>query len=62
MTHLYAPMLPVQLQMDSQQLTGPNNWKSVIVDSINNNRHGIVREKRERQRERERDFELGNLF
>ena len=33
MTHLYAPMLPVQLQMDRHQI-GPKKWKTVVVDSI----------------------------
>ena len=51
MTHLYAPMLPVQLQMDRQQ-TGPKKWKTVIIDSINKNEDKTVR------RERERNFEL----
>ena len=33
MTHLYAPMMPVQLQMDRHQI-GSKKWKTVIVDSI----------------------------
>ena len=33
MTHFYAPMMPVQVHMDRQQI-GPKKWKNAIEDSI----------------------------
>ena len=33
MTHFYAPMMPVQVHMDRQQI-GPVKWKTAIEDSI----------------------------
>ena len=33
MTHFCAPMMPVQVHMDRQQI-GPKKWKNAIEDSI----------------------------
>ena len=33
MTHFYAPMMPVQVHMDRQQI-GSVKWKTAIEDSI----------------------------
>ena len=42
MTHFYAPMMPVQLQMDTQQ-TGSMKWKTAIVDSIRRTQKRVER-------------------